>query len=612
MPKTDVINHRDLNFLLYEWLGLEPMLDRSRFAAHGREEIDAMLSQVHKLALEVLAPQLRATDLTEPTLDSERNVHVLPEVAQTVRLIADSGLFGAVFDEELGGLGLPHLVYVAAMGMLMGGCVATTSFMLLTVANARLIANLGAPEQVASFAKPQIAGDALGTMCLSEPHAGSSLADIRTRAEPDGEDQHGCRFRLFGSKMWISAGDHDITEQIVHLVLAKVPDSDGKLVAGTRGLSLLVVPKILPDGTVNDIGVAGLNHKMGYRGIPNCMLNFGDGRATPAGRPGAIGWLIGQAGQGLRHMFQMMNEARITVGLGGAMLGYRGYLMAHAYARDRVQGRMPSCKDGPPVPIIYHADVRRMLLAQKAYAEGSLALVLFSARLLDDEKTAPTQLERTNAGALLALLTPITKTWPAEWGQRALDYAIQTLGGAGYTRDFEVEQLYRDNRLNAIHEGTTGIQAIDLVGRKLRRSELKGINILRSRVAATINACRSSGLRTQAEALEEAWMAIAQSVEHLCREPDDGRALMHATPFLFAFGHAVIGWLWLDQARLCERQISEGAQGTDLNYREGKLHACRYFSAFELPKITAWLAPVLSNTDVTACILPEQFLGDIA
>lgn len=608
---TDIINRRDLEFLLYEWLELESVLNRPCFSEHGREEIDAIFNQVHKIALEVLAPHLRATDVTEPSLDSDGNVHVLPEVARAVQLIADSGMFGVVFGEEFGGLGLPHLVYVAAMGMLMSGCVATTSFMLLTVANARLIANLGAPAQVASFAKPQIAGEALGTMCLSEPHAGSSLADIRTRAEPDGEDQYGKRFRLFGSKMWISAGDHDITGQIVHLVLAKIPDRDGKLVEGTQGISLLIVPKLLPAGTRNDISIAGLNHKMGFRGIPNCMLNFGDGRMTPEGKAGAIGWLVGEAGQGLKHMFQMMNEARIAVGLGGAMLGYRGYLMAHSYARDRVQGRLPGHKGGPPVPIISHADVRRMLLAQKAYSEGALALVLLSARLLDDERTAPTQSERDNAAALLALLTPITKTWPAEWGQRALDYAIQTLGGAGYTRDFEVEQLYRDNRLNTIHEGTTGIQAIDLVGRKLRRSDLAGINILRNRVSETIQACRSSRLSAQANALRDAWSSIEQSVEHLRREADEHCALMNATPFLFAFGHAVVGWLWLDQARLCERAISEGAAGADLSYREGKLHACQYFSAFELPKISAWLAPVLSNTDVTATILPEQFLGDI-
>lgn len=613
MAAADVINRRDLDFLLYEWLELGVILRRPRFAAHDEEEIGAMLDQVQKLALEGLAPYLRLSDLVEPSLDAGGTVRVPPEIVRAVRLIADTGLFGAAFEEDRGGLGLPYLAYAAAMGVLMGGSVAITSFMLLTVANARLIAERGSSSQISRFARPQIAGEALGTMCLSEPHAGSSLGDIRTRAEFDGEDQYGHRFRVFGSKMWISAGDHDVTDQIVHLVLAKVPDSSGKLVAGTRGTSLLIVPKILPDGTANDIRVAGLNHKMGYRGIPNCALNFGDGRVEPDGRRGAIGWLIGESGHGLSYMFQMMNEARIAVGLGGAMLAYRGYLMALAYSRTRIQGRPPARKDGPPIAIVYHADVRRMLLAQKSYAEGALALVLYSARLLDEGATATTQPDRDRASTLLEFLTPITKTWPSEWGQRALDFAIQIHGGAGYTRDFEVEQLYRDNRLNSIHEGTTGIQAIDLVDRKLRRHAARGMDVLRNRVTATIQALLSSDrLAAQATALNDAWAAIHRAVEHVRQERDDARALMHATPLLFAFGHAVVGWLWLDQARVCEHAMTGGAHGAELNFRQGKLRACQYFSEFELPKIAAWLAPVLSDTDVTTSMLPEQFLGELA
>ena len=610
MTASDVINRRDLDFLLYEWLDLGELLSRPRFCAHDREEIDAMLSQVQRLALQALAPHLRASDLSEPFLDAAGNVRVLPEVRRAVRLLAEAGLFGSVFEENLGGLQLPYLVYIAAMGLLMSGSIATASFMLLTVANARLIASQGSASQISTFARPQIAGEALGTMCLSEPHAGSSLGDIRTRAESDGEDEHGRRFRVFGNKMWISAADHDVTEQIVHLVLAKLSDSSGRLVAGTRGISLLVVPKVLPDGAVNDLRVTGLNHKMGYRGIPNCALNFGDGRVAPGGRPGAIGWLIGEKGQGLRHMFQMMNEARIAVGLGGAMLAYRGYLMALSYAQTRIQGRPPGRKDGAPVPIICHADVKRMLLAQKAYAEGALALVLFSARLLDEKMTAESQQDRDEAGALLALLTPVAKTWAAEWGQRGLDYAIQIHGGGGYSRDFEVEQLYRDNRLNSIHEGTTGIHAIDLVSRKLRHPDVRGMAILRKRVTATIQASRRSiRLINEAKALDAAWTAIERAVDHLRRESDEARALAHATPFLFAFGHGVAGWLWLDQARMCERVPARGLEGAELNYREGKLRACRYFSEFELPKIAGWLAPILADTDVTTSMRAEQFLG---
>lgn len=606
-----VINRPDLNFLLHEWLDLQELIDRPRFAAHDVAGIDLILSLAQQLAEQELAPHLRASDVVEPSLDGAGRVHVLPDVARAVRLIADSGLFGSVFDEELGGLQLPNLVYIAAMGILMSATIATPSFMLLTVANARLIAACGSPMQAEYFAKPQIAGTTMGTMCLSEPQAGSSLGDIRTRARPDGEDALGQRYRIFGNKMWISAGDHDVTSNIVHLVLAKVPDESGELIEGPRGISLFIVPKILPDGSENDISVAGLNHKMGYRGLPNCALNFGEGRMTPGGAPGATGWLVGEVGRGLSQMFQMMNEARIAVGMGATALAGRGFLMSLDYARTRLQGRSPGVKSGPPVPIAEHADVKRMLLAQKAYAEGALALVLYSARLLDDETTAATPHHRADAAELLALLTPVTKSWPSEWAQQSLDYAIQILGGAGYTRDFEIEQLYRDNRLNPIHEGTTGIQAVDLVGRKLRKGDGESLRLLRGKVSATIDAARSAGgIAKEADAVEAAWIVVDEAVAILLGEEDDARAIIHATPFLFAFGHAVIGWIWLDLAALCRRTLDATGEQHSRSYLEGKLRAARYFAEFELPKVSAWLEPLRRATDVTATMPIEQFLGE--
>jgi alkylation response protein AidB-like acyl-CoA dehydrogenase len=601
-----------MHFLLGPWLGLDELLLRTRFRDHSEETISAMLDVAEAISEERLAPYLRASDTQEPSLDEQGQVHVQPDVRRGAQAIAEAGIFGAVFDEQLGGLQLPHLVYVAAMGLLMSGSISTASFMLLTVANARLIANSGTAAQVGRFARPQIAGLSFGPMCLSEPQAGSSLGDIRTRAVSCGEDELGRRFRITGNKMWISGGDQDVTDNIVHLVLAKVPDETGSLVSGTGGISLFIVPKILPGGQANDVVVAGLNHKMGYRGLPNCALNFGEGRRTPDGAPGAIGWLVGELGQGLPLMFQMMNEARISVGVGAAMLAYRGYLMALDYARTRTQGRAMGVRGADPVPIIEYADVKRMLLAQKAYAEGALALVLYSARLLDDEATALDAGARRDAGDLLALLTPITKSWPSEWAQQSLGLAIQVHGGAGYTRDFEVELLYRDNRLNAIHEGTTGIQGIDLVGRKMRKNDGRALALLRQRIDATLATARAHPrLDTDAAAVERAWVAVEEAIARLLAESNDARAAMHATPFLFAFGHAVLGWLWLDQAALCARQLQEGLAGAERNHREGKLRACRFFADFELPKVNGWLAPIMSGTDVTATMPVEQFLGEI-
>jgi alkylation response protein AidB-like acyl-CoA dehydrogenase len=524
---------------------------------------------------------------------------VHPQVKRAVRLIAESGLFGSVFDAEMGGAQLPNLVHFATMGLLMSGGLPTASFMLLTVANARLIAIYGSRAQIDRFALSSIAGETMGTMCMSEPDAGSSLGDIKTRAVADGDDELGRRFRLRGAKMWISAADHDITDNIVHLVLAKAPDRDGRLPEGTSGISLFIVPRVLPNGERNDVAIAGLNHKLGYRGIPNCAVNFGEGAHRPLGSDGAVGWLVGEIGQGLPQMFQMMNEARVSVGLGAAMLAYRGYLLSVLYASERKQGRRAGVRGGSPVAIIEHADVKRMLLAQKAYAEGSLALVLYSARLLDDELTAEDEAIRASAAMLLALLTPVTKTWPSEMAQSSLDFAIQIHGGAGYTRDFQVEQLYRDNRLNPIHEGTTGIQASDLVGRKIRRDNGASFGILRRRVQSTIDEAQArESLQADARRLEAAWNDMDQAVDLLMSKEAEALAVENATPFLFAFGHAVVGWLWLDMALLSDRRLADNANDSESTFYRGKLRASRYFAEYELPRVKAWLAPLIARVAI--------------
>jgi hypothetical protein len=334
---------------------------------------------------------------------------------------------------------------------------------------------------------------------------------------------------------------------------------------------------------------------MGYRGTSNCLLNFGEGvEHRPGGRAGALGYLVGQPGQGLAQMFHMMNEARIGVGLSGAALGYRGYRLALDYARERVQGRAAgSPPTDPPQPIIDHPDVRRMLLAQKAYAEGALALVLYAAALVDEADTANDEVARDEATRLLALLTPIAKTWPSEWGLAANDLAIQIHGGYGYTRDFDVEQLYRDNRLNAIHEGTTGIQALDLLGRKILRDEGRSLSLLAARMSRTTDAIK--GCEELSDFGEQLLAAVAQIQATASDLSSSGEgALWNATPFLRAFGHSCMAWLWLDQARA----VVDRAPGDP--FREGKLRACRYFYEFELPLTTVWLDVVRQRTDVAA------------
>ena len=367
-----ILSRRDLDFLLYEWLGVEALTARERFAEHSRETFDAFLDLSARIAERDFAPHNRRGDLEEPTFDGKR-VEVIPEVAAALKTFNETGLLSATLDAEVGGLQLPVVVARACFMWFQAANIATSSYPMLTIGNAHLLLAHGTPEQVETYVRPMLAGRFTGTMCLSEPQAGSALADVLTRAVPAGDGS----YRVTGGKMWISGGDHELSETIVHLVLARVAGAP----AGVKGLSLFVVPKHLigPDGTVgerNGVALAGLNHKMGYRGTTNAVLSFEE----------ATGYLVGEEGKGLAYMFHMMNEARIGVGSGAVALGYTGYLHALAYARERLQGRPVAGKDpaAPPVPIIEHPDVRRMLLASKAYVEGGLALVLFAAKLLDE------------------------------------------------------------------------------------------------------------------------------------------------------------------------------------------------------------------------------------
>ncbi len=426
-----LLSRRDLAFLLYEWLDVEALTARPRFADHGRETFDAALATCEAIATDLFQPHNRKSDGHEPTFDGER-VTMIPEVKVALVAFCDAGLMAAGRDYELGGMQLPATVEKAGFAWFKAANVGTSSYPFLTIGNANLLLAHGSPAQVERFVKPMMAGRFFGTMCLSETQAGSSLSDVTTRAvrQDDGT------YRLFGSKMWISAGAHELSENIVHLVLAKIPEADGSLPHGVKGISLFIVPKFVvgDDGSIgerNDIALAGLNHKMGYRGTTNCLLNFGEGRFTPKGAAGAIGELVGEPNRGLAQMFHMMNEARIGVGLGAVALGYAGYLHALDYARNRPQGRHPAGKDpsAPQVPIVEHADVKRMLLAQKSYVEGGLALNLYCARLVDDEHTSDDAAVRDEAKLLLDILTPVAKSWPSQWCLEANSLAIQVHGG---------------------------------------------------------------------------------------------------------------------------------------------------------------------------------------
>ncbi|TAG83319.1 MAG: acyl-CoA dehydrogenase [Burkholderiales bacterium] len=660
-----------VDFLLHHWLKVDELTSRPRFTDHSRETFAAVLDNAEQIAADKYAPFNRAVDNEEP--HTETNVDgtlrvVLPRATHDAwNAYAGSGMLAAAQDYEHGGMQLPYVVEASA-NMFFSRASISISWALLTTGNANAIMAHGTQAQKEVFAKNEFAGRWAGTMCLSEPQAGSSLSDISTRAVLDDEnDALGPRYRLFGNKMWISGGEHDVTENIVHLVLAKIPDADGKLIPGTRGISLFIVPKFLPlplgevarsagegktttdekqttdfphrhyvpplpegeGSTRNDVVLAGLNHKLGWRGTPNTLLNFGEGKFKPLGKAGAVGYLVGKPGDGLRCMFHMMNEARIGIGLAATMLGMAGYEASLQYAKDRKQGR-PVTGDGkdsskPPVALIEHADIKRMLLAQKSYCEGATALLLYCAKLVDETHTGSPD-SAAEAKLLLEVLTPIAKSWPSENCLEANSLAIQIHGGYGYTRDFPVEQYWRDNRLNMIHEGTHGIQAMDLLGRKVVMEGGKGLMLLATKINETIQRAmnapsgqQNAELADHAHALARALQSVGAATKAAWSTGNPNEALANAVPYMQAFGHLVLAWVWLDVSlSLWERsRVSAGegnansrhAAGVDFphppfghplpegegKFREGKLAACNYFFRYELPKIDGWLAPVKSR-----------------
>lgn len=608
-----------LDFLLYEWLDVTSLQQRERFSDHSRETFDAVLDTCERIAKEKYAPFNRLVDTEEPRFDGEKVI--LPQATHDAqKAYAESGMLSAAQDYDIGGMQLPYTVEAAANSFFGMASVSMGSG-LLTVGNANLLMAHGSELQRQVFAWNEFSGRWSGTMCLSEPQAGSSLSDVMTRATPDGDayasDPLGARYRLKGNKMWISAGDHELTENIIHLVLAKIPDAEGKLIPGVRGISLFIVPKKLVNekaeltGVRNDVALAGLNHKCGWRGTTNTLLNFGEGKFkvqtdnTASDGSGAVGYLVGEPGRGLSYMFHMMNEARIGVGMAATMLGMAGYEASLEYAKNRPQGRPVAggsqkvVKDAAQaqVRIIEHADIKRMLLAQKSYSEGALALELYCAKLVDEQHTGDA-IAADEARLLLEVLTPIAKSWPSEWCLEANSLAIQIHGGYGYTRDFPVEQYWRDNRLNMIHEGTHGIQGMDLLGRKVLMEEGRGVHLLGARMRETADkAMAFADLAADAKALNTALEKVISATQMAWSSGQPQEALANAVPYLQAFGHLVLAWIWLD--------VSASCRGAQTPAQTGRQAAAKFFYHYELPKIDAWLL-VVSNRDMTCANLAED------
>jgi len=579
---SKLLNARDIQFQLYEVLNSASLTERTRFSDHSRETFDAAITTAAQIAADLFAPHNAKLDSNEPQFDGEK-VSILPEVKIAYDALAEAGFIAGRQDYELDGMQLPEVIMAVCMGYFTSANASSSGYSFLTSAAANLISIFASETLKSQFLAPMLKGRFSGTMALTEPHAGSSLADIRTSAKRTDQGH----YLVKGSKMFISGGDHEMTDNIVHLVLAKIEGAP----SGVKGISLFLVPKFTLDdkgepSERNDVALAGLIHKMGYRGTTSTVLSFGE-------KDACVGYLIGEEHQGLRYMFQMMNEARVGVAMGATMIGYRGYLYSLDYARERVQGRHATdAPDAAPIPIIQHADVRRMLLAQKSYVEGGLSLCLLGASLLDDVNTLEDQEEAKQTHILLDLLTPVIKSWCSEFGPKANDHAIQILGGAGYTREYPVEQYWRDNRLNPIHEGTNGIQALDLLGRKVWQHNSLGLQLLGQRISKDIQYAHDAGERCEAwgnelkEALSLVQKVTMQLGGDLAKEGVE-ETLANASCYLNIVGKVVVSWLWLKQALAARAGLANlnEAESDEANFYQGKLQAAQYFFKWELPTI---------------------------
>ncbi|MFT3766558.1 MAG: acyl-CoA dehydrogenase [Minicystis sp.] len=593
-----LLDDRDVAFLLYDVHEADRLCALPAFAEHARDTFDLLLDSSRRLARDVLFPAYRAMDVEPPVLERGR-VRVHPAMRSIYPRIAELGLLNATRPPEAGGQRLPQIIATAAMGYLLAGNLGAAGFAFLSTGAAHLIEAFGSDVLKETYMRRMYGGQWTGTMALTEPQAGSSLSDVKTTATPTG-DGH---YLLRGSKIFISGGDHDVTENVVNLALARIEGAP----PGIKGVSLFVVPRRRVEGGAlvdNDVETAGLVHKIGWRGIPSVILSLGE-------RGDCHGYLLGQPNQGISYMFQMMNEARILIGLSGAATALVAYHEAVAYARVRVQGRPLVSRDPtqPQIPIIEHADVRRMLLRQKAIAEGALSIVLAAAKQADLAAYAESPEDRRRAALLLDLLTPVAKSFPAEKGFEANALSVQVHGGYGYSSEYLPEAWLRDQKLNSIHEGTTGIQSMDLLGRKVVAAGGEALRIFAAEVASAIARARSAGVSAalcdEVERAITTVTALTAELAGMGLAGDAPRMMLHSADYLDLFSTVAVAWQWLLQAAAAREALARGDGPS--GFYEGKLCAAQYWIATEVPRIAHLAALCRSAEDSYARMQPAWF-----
>lgn len=596
------VSDRNIKFLLFEVFDAESFTRYPYFEAYDKQMFHMVLQAAMELAEDLLWPNFQEMDRNPPQLIGDQ-VKVHPSVREMMKEFGRGGWIGATVHEALGGQQLPHLIADSCYFIFAAANYSASAYALLSAGAAHLIELYGTKDLVDRCLPKILSGQWQGTMAMTEPEAGSSLSDIATTAEPTDKGY----YKIQGQKIFISAGDHDAVENIVHLMLGRIRGAP----PGVKGLSLFVVPqkRIDEDGGLvfNDVVTSGIFHKLGYRGCPLTQLSIGD-------NDDCRGYLIGEPHNGLSYMFHMMNEERIGVGIGATAGATGAYYAALDYSQKRRQGRKPSEKDPtqPQVPIIKHADVKRMLLFQRAVAEGSLSLLLQCSQYVDFQ-TVSSGAEKEKYSFLLDLLTPVAKTYPSEMGTLSISQGLQCLGGSGFCEDYPLELYYRDARIHPIHEGTTGIHAMDLLGRKVTMEDGKGFHFYLREVQAGIGKARKiSRLDPYVQQLSEALEKLKRVTSYLVgsvREKGREHLLADATLYLEVFGIISIAWQWLLQAIVVSKALEKDLSERESNFYQGKFYTFRYFFGYELPKIEGLITRLMNNDGLTT-EMTEEFFAD--
>lgn len=586
------VSERNIKFLLYEVFDAELFTRYPYFGTYNRQMFDMVLQATMELAEGLLWPSFQEMDRNQPELIGDQ-VKVHSSVRAMMKEYGRGGWIGATVREELGGQQLPHLSADSCYFIFVAANYSASAYALLSAGAAHLIELYGTQDLVDRYLPKMLSGQWQGTMAMTEPEAGSSLSDIATTAEPTDNGY----YEIQGQKIFISAGDHDAVENVVHLMLAKIKGAP----PGVKGLSLFVVPqkRIDEDGNLvfNDVVTSGIFHKLGYRGCPLTQLSIGD-------KDDCRGYLIGEPHKGLSYMFQMMNEERIGVGIGATGGATAAYYAALDYSQKRRQGRKPSEKDPtqPQIPIIEHADVKRMLLFQRAVIDGSLSLLLQCSQYVDFQIVSSGS-EKEKYSFLLDLLTPVAETYPSEMGILSISQGLQCFGGSGFCDDYPLELYYRDARIHPIHEGTTGIHGMDLLGRKVIMENAKAFEFYLGEVQAAIEEAKKiSRLEPYAQQLSEALEKLKRITSYLVgrvRKKGKEHLLADATLYLELFGIISISWQWLLQAISISKTLEKDLSERENNFYQGKLYTFRYFFGYELTKIEGLITRLMNDDGLT-------------